>query len=892
MLRFDEISFAVLGLIAAAIPLIIHLLFRRRFKTVHWAAVTLLREALESKRKTLRLRDLVVLAIRMIAVMALGLTLARPHFQMSSMSNVLMVTIAAVLLLASVATSVVWATSSKIRPVRYSILIIPISASVIAAGLLLAVRSSSSSDTDSAYRARQPIHAVLLIDNSRSMGVESLGRSLLDDAKARSIELIDALPLDSRITVIPMAGSESPISLDAYKNKDEAKRTIERVKLLDVAADPRSALDLAQEACQRTSSPSAKRVMILTDAQKNAWRNIDATELARVPDLQIINLTRTPASNVWITDFQLEDGLASNEVPGRFLARIHSSPLQDRESNRAEDTPFDVHVRLSIDGIEVASQSISLIPGQEREIEFDHEFRTAADPSQPVSIAATIAVQADATVDSLTRDNHQEIVVPIVASFPILFVDQYGDQENLEQDKIGETYALRHLMAPRSATEDSARRLIQVEHLRPDQLTQEQLRSTRLVVTGGIETPAPQFVSLLREFVEQGGPLVILAGGQFNPTAWTEQGWQAGRGVLPVPLDANSIGELPDQATQPIKPFFVSFASMQHDFFLIKNEDEHTLDALFKSTPFFKAVRCELTAELLERILQSECIRLKDDQAFLQRFSDSQRTIDAQLPVSASDQQRFRTLHPTWWNWRRLSRVADEALSIPERAKLTQPRALALFEDQMHPFIVERPIGAGRVIFFTSGVTSNWSLLRNSGAMYLFHRMFCRLMEQTLPRQNFASGKRIVIECDDRGVGQYVVTRPDGTSEPLTLEKHENDWTNITMNHALTAGHYTVSPAQPSSANPQQSDAARKTEQIFAVSGSENESDLAAYSTQELQSLLSDQVLVLNADQPIRIEGSRGVGRDLWKQFGYLLLACCLIETIVLARPWSRALPA
>ena len=893
MLRFDDISFAALGLVAAAIPLLIHLLFRRRFKTVHWAAVTLLRQALESKHKSLRLRDLVVLALRMIAVVAFGLMLARPHFRSTSISAILPAIVAVALVLAAIGTSVLWATGSRNRFIGFGALAITTVLVVAAAGMMRGNNSQSENGGESSFRSRQPVHAVLLIDNSRSMGVESLGQSLLDRAKARSIEFIDSLPLDSRITVLPIAGSESRITLDAFKSKDEAKRTIGRIKLTDVPADLRQGLEQAGEACLRTMSPSIKRIVLLTDGQQNSWRNIDPDTAARVPDLQVVNVTKSPAHNVWVSQFHLEDGLASTDAPGRFLARLHSTSFGPELFGDRDNTPHDVQVRLAVDGIDVASQSVTLTPGQEREIEFRHRFTTQPDPSQPVSVVATITIQPEsAAADSLARDNQQQLVVPIVTSLPIIFIDQYGDQENLEQNKIGETYALRHLMAPRSSTEDLSPQLIQIEHLRPNQATRESLQSARLVVVGGLESPPPDLVSLLREFVEQGGPLVILAGGQFDPVAWTETAWRSGRGILPLPLDANSIGIAPDEAQQMIKPFFVSYPSMQHDFFLIENEDPRTLESLFQSTPFFKAVRCELSSERLEQLFRLDCDRLRDDESFLQQFAARQRALDGLNPIPEEDQQRYRALNPTWWNARSTSATSNRKLSISEQAKRQQPRALAMFDDLQSPLIVERQMGAGRVVFFTSGVTSNWNLLRNSGAMYLFHRMFCRLIGQTLPRENFDAGERITIPCEIPDGSHYSVMRPDGSTEALSIDHVGDGLTNVTINRPLTAGIYTISSTQNNSPaqNEQPRTSSQNSPRCIAVNGTDSESDLSVLSTTEIQSRLADHAVVLNDDQPIRIEGRGGAGRDLWKQFGYLLLGCLLLEMLILARQWRSNL--
>ncbi len=63
--------------------------------------------------------------------------------------------------------------------------------------------------------------------------------------------------------------------------------------------------------------------------------------------------------------------------------------------------------------------------------------------------------------------------------------------------------------------------MIKVKHITIDELTQEQLREARLVVIAGIDSPGDS-VPLLREYVRQGGPLFIAAGGNFDPAQWQE----------------------------------------------------------------------------------------------------------------------------------------------------------------------------------------------------------------------------------------------------------------------------------------------------------------------------------------------------------------------------------
>src|SRR5215210_6923019 len=71
-------GFAVAGILTMAIPIIIHILNRRRFKTVTWAAMEFLLRAMRKNRRRLRFEQWVLLATRCLVVFLLGMALARP----------------------------------------------------------------------------------------------------------------------------------------------------------------------------------------------------------------------------------------------------------------------------------------------------------------------------------------------------------------------------------------------------------------------------------------------------------------------------------------------------------------------------------------------------------------------------------------------------------------------------------------------------------------------------------------------------------------------------------------------------------------------------------------------------------------------------------------------
>ena len=63
--------FAGAGMVS--VPIVIHLLNRRRFKTVYWAAMEFLLKALKKNRRRLRFEQLLLLATRCLVLLLLGM---------------------------------------------------------------------------------------------------------------------------------------------------------------------------------------------------------------------------------------------------------------------------------------------------------------------------------------------------------------------------------------------------------------------------------------------------------------------------------------------------------------------------------------------------------------------------------------------------------------------------------------------------------------------------------------------------------------------------------------------------------------------------------------------------------------------------------------------------
>src|SRR5437660_4527754 len=71
-------AFALAGLLLASIPIIIHILNRRRYKIEKWAAMEFLLRAMKKNRRRLKFEQWMLLAVRCLVLLLVATALARP----------------------------------------------------------------------------------------------------------------------------------------------------------------------------------------------------------------------------------------------------------------------------------------------------------------------------------------------------------------------------------------------------------------------------------------------------------------------------------------------------------------------------------------------------------------------------------------------------------------------------------------------------------------------------------------------------------------------------------------------------------------------------------------------------------------------------------------------
>ncbi len=429
----------------------------------------------------------------------------------------------------------------------------------------------------------------------------------------------------------------------------------------------------------------AKRVAFIGDQQAIDWPNESLSEqLKDLPELQVVAVGAEEHENSWIADFSIMDGVADVETPALFSAIIrHEGPPRP-----------NVQVTLTVDGAEVGSETIDLDRDQAREVTFKYRFDAGVEPGKAAFVPARVSIPAD----HLEADDFRVLSVPVVAALPVVFVDQYGSDEDRKRNRYGETLHLRRLLAPVTSRGDTIRQLVEIRHLKIDQVDRESLKDARLVVIAGVANPESA-VAVLRDYVKQGGQLVIAAGAEFDAAQWNQAAWLDGAGILPVPLKPQPIGKTPEETTGELKPFFLSFPSMAgHDIFQLANTSKEELEDIYSDPIFFKAIESDVSQETLATAVEAEEKRIAADREFLAEVREKlTKWSEKEARGLLTDEDRgnrneledkLAIVQPSWLMWP--ERQADDTdVKSSVLAEHTRPRVLAAFDNNV-PFLVER----------------------------------------------------------------------------------------------------------------------------------------------------------------------------------------------------------
>lgn len=262
-------GFALAGLLLATIPVVIHLLNRRRFRTVDWAAMQFLLQALRRNRRRLRFESWLLMAVRCGVLLLLGLAMARP----------------------------------------------------------VGCEGSAVSGLASTPAG---LH-VILVDNSLSMSYAAqrpAAANHLEHARALAGDLIGRLsPGGEAVAVIAMARPASPVILTPTYDLNAAAEAVARIEPTQAGTDLGGALRLALRIGQENARQPRRRLHIISDGARHAFEGQGdleplALELSRLFETSVYALAAEAQANAGVTALAGGASLLRMGFPGELVAGV------------------------------------------------------------------------------------------------------------------------------------------------------------------------------------------------------------------------------------------------------------------------------------------------------------------------------------------------------------------------------------------------------------------------------------------------------------------------------------------------------------------------------------------------------------------------------------------
>lgn len=476
--------FAVAGTVLASIPIIIHILNRRRFKTVRWAAMEYLLQAMRKNRRRLKFEHWLLMAMRCLLIFLMGLALARPL--------------------------------------------------------------GCDNSTVAALGGQRTALHVFVIDNSYSMAYEPGGRpeakSHLDQAKLMAKKMIDRLaagneeimvitassPIDKERATDPHAATPKP----TY-DLQSARAAIDRIEQTAAGTDLDGALQLAIRIAEEESKIPNKRLYIFTDGTRGAFEgdNGKAIEALKETGPQLVKhfdqrslfaLGRPGQSNQAVLSIAPMVNLVTTKYGADFSATVKGfgagpdSILQWK----INDVPAGNAAPVKLD-IETPPQSLS-----------NQEIREGG----PHVISATLASD-----DHLKIDNTRWRVVDVASEMKVLIVE--GERGIGSQLGGSGSFLELALSPPKDIDPNNPRASAGAKsdsYVAPEspigelELSNKILTNYRAVFLTNVGQINPNQADQLKRYVEQGGTLIIFGGPSVNSDNYNQQ--LVPRGLLPGKL--------------------------------------------------------------------------------------------------------------------------------------------------------------------------------------------------------------------------------------------------------------------------------------------------------------------------------------------------------------------
>ena len=469
----------LLGLTAAAIPLVLHLRRARQVRRISFSTTRFFDEAFMRAARRARLQDILLMLLRVALFCLFALALAQPLLRLPGL-----------------------------------------------AGLGVGRR-----------------HVAIVLDDSASMGVVTERGTLLDRARAAALTVLDELSptAGDRATVI-LAGRRDggPVVLfDEPSDDIEAvKRAVRDVALTDLGTDLDSAVRTAGKVLAADPEDSgstgagqgaALEVYVFSDLQAGAFAAEVGPQSGGGVGLLLVSVSPGAAAEQNVSVDAVQYGSPRPVLGVPFTVRGLITNHGDQPSRR--------RLSLVVDDEVVGQQEVDLEPGRSTAVRFVHRFNKVGWRRGRIELEP-VGDSPGGGSDPLPVDDRRYFAVRVEETVHVLAVNGAPSQIAANDELF--FFRLALTAVPERSTAESSARRVQIEQVDATDLSAARLQRFPVVVLANVATLTPQQLEMIEHYVDGGGNLLIALGDRVDPRAynkWTGPNRLHG-GLLPGPLRA------------------------------------------------------------------------------------------------------------------------------------------------------------------------------------------------------------------------------------------------------------------------------------------------------------------------------------------------------------------
>ncbi len=345
---------------------------------------------------------------------------------------------------------------------------------------------------------------VVLLDRSHSMAYADRWQRAVSATR----RAVDGMGPEDRATLV-VFGERAEAVTQPTTDRAVLHRALDAVRVGSESTRYGPALQLAGEIVGRSDRPGAE-VLLISDFQSTGWEAQQAVKLPAATTLRYVDLSDADAANLGVVSVAVNrdrDGERERAAVTAHVVNLGSEPRND------------VTVALEIDGEPVASQKADIEAGETARIQF-----------APVVLPRrTVTGVVRAGSDDLAADNTFSFVVVPQEPVSVLLVEPRSAGRD-------QSLYLQRALAIGSEPE------FQVDVRRADRVGVDDLDGRSVVVLSDAPYPTGVVGERLREFVMQGGGLLVLLGRRSAPEAWPDVGLNLLPGRFGSPVDRAAEG--------------------------------------------------------------------------------------------------------------------------------------------------------------------------------------------------------------------------------------------------------------------------------------------------------------------------------------------------------------